>query len=158
MTRLDDLSPLYWNLCIDHLLYFLHPENTETKCSYVLDQGLTVTRRNLLVNLQFQSTHNQYCFTSLQFITTDVGLFSLRNIKPDRGWNLAQALLFSLERSNTGDYETQEDAHEVIAKTRLWCWQWFYWQYWSMMILHWLWFLKLSPHSWLLIIVNESEV
>ena len=72
MTRLDDLSPLYWDLCIDHLLYFQHPENTETKCSYVLDQGLTVTRRNLLVNLQFQSTHNQYFFTSLQFITTDV--------------------------------------------------------------------------------------
>ena len=35
LTQLDDLSPLYWDLCIDHL-YFQHPENTEISCSYAL--------------------------------------------------------------------------------------------------------------------------
>ena len=28
VTQLDDLFPLYWDLCIDHL-YFQHPESTE---------------------------------------------------------------------------------------------------------------------------------
>ena len=34
VTQLDDLSPLYWDLCIDHL-YLQHPENTTIYCSYV---------------------------------------------------------------------------------------------------------------------------
>ena len=38
VTQLDDLCPLYWDLCIDHLyhLCFQQPENTEIQCSDVL--------------------------------------------------------------------------------------------------------------------------
>ena len=35
-TQLHHLSPLYWDLCIDH--HFQHPENTEIWCSYVLPE------------------------------------------------------------------------------------------------------------------------
>ena len=37
VNQQDDLSPLYWKICIDHL-YFQHPENREIKCIYVLQQ------------------------------------------------------------------------------------------------------------------------
>ena len=45
---LHDLSPLYWDLCIDHL-YFHHLENKEIKCSYVLsiDENRSVDKITL---------------------------------------------------------------------------------------------------------------
>ena len=35
VSQLDDLSPLYWDICFNHL-YFQHPQDREIKCKYVL--------------------------------------------------------------------------------------------------------------------------
>ena len=53
--------------------------------------AVTVTRQNLLVSFQFQSTHNQYYFTSLQFVTDVTGA----RLFPERFDQSAQRRLVS---------------------------------------------------------------